>query len=324
MRFVMRNNLLQYLYKKHINVDYRKLVGFLLSFVILYFLFRNISFEKMMLAARHVSIPLWIGGFLFFGLIKLINTYRYKRLFLIRQNFGKMYSLISYCNFILGVLPFRSGEISYLKLLKDKFKIPTAKSIPRILVLRVFDYIVVGILFFISIIYASRYFKFDIISKITGGFIFILLFIFLIILIIVLLSQKQKFKNNFIILGYKEVKNIVAKDSFIIFLLSLSYWMARNLMGYFLLYSLGIKINFCLFLFINNIVLLMGLIPISAFFGFGIIEAGFSFFLVRVGYNYSQVVPIILIWHVIIFIITIIYGAAGFILLSFFKNKDLS
>jgi hypothetical protein len=67
--------------------------------------------------------------------------------------------------------------------------------------------------------------------------------------------------------------------------------------------------------------LLIGLFPIKTFADFGIFEGGWAYFLVLVGFNYQDVLPIIINFHILSLLPAIIYGFIGWLMLKFIFDK---
>ena len=121
----------------------------------------------------------------------------------------------------------------------------------------------------------------------------------------------------------KALKEIRIKSIFVPLVLTFVYWIVRMYMGYFILSSLGLKINFISIIFINGVTMIVSLIPIQTFAGFGIFEGSWAYLLTQLGYNSVEVLPKILTFHIVIVLITIIYGVLGFIFTFILNNKKI-
>jgi uncharacterized membrane protein YbhN (UPF0104 family) len=127
--------------------------------------------------------------------------------------------------------------------------------------------------------------------------------------------------KRFLVTARQEVSNIKIRTVIILLGLSFVYWLIRNFMGYVIITSLGIPLDFITVIFINSVLILIAMIPIQTFAGFGLFEATFAYFLVQMGYQYEAIMPVLLMFHLIIFIVMIIYGAYGFLSLRFMRTK---
>jgi uncharacterized protein (TIRG00374 family) len=119
----------------------------------------------------------------------------------------------------------------------------------------------------------------------------------------------------------KDFRSMTFRRIFILLLFTLIYWLLRIVMGYIILYSLGLKVGFIPIIFINGITILISLIPIQTIAGFGIFEFSWGYLLSQMGYVYDSILPIILVLHIIIFLTTALYGLIGFFILLLKKDN---
>lgn len=297
-----------------------------LPLLILFLLFREINLLTLDLSKFSLSI-LVVSIILFF-FIKLINTYRYSNIYNLKPS-QKLYSLLCYSNMMLSLVPLRLGEFSYIHGFKKYFNVSYQEATQKLFLIRFIDYIVVYSLLLISSIYVS--------ANLRGDYIGILSIFFSISLILALgiliwlTKSDYIFKNkrlNGILITLKKGAKGISSTSMgrltVIILQTLFYWTLRLILGYVCLLLLGINISIFYFVFISLFFLLVGLLPIQTFANFGIFEAGWAYFLVNIGYNYSEVLPLLLVYHFILLIPMFVYGSISYILLKISFKTDKS
>jgi len=294
-------------------------LSIILTIGILFFLFRKINYDLIYLF-KGLSISLLIVSLFLFFIIKVINTIRYSSVYSIAPSI-KLFSLLSFSNLMLSIIPFRAGEFSYIKGLKKYFGISYSKSSIGLIGIRVIDYIIVYILFIFSSFFIGISNQNNLIGKIS--IFFTLSLISCLILVLVLIKIKSKIKNkklmkifNFFKEGIISFKKTPIKKFFIIFCTSISYWLLRIYLTYVIFIFLNIDLSFIKIIFVSLTLMLIGLFPIQTIGGFGIFEAGWTYFLILFGFTYEDILPKILIYHFLIFIPAIIFGIIGYMYLK--------
>ena len=126
-------------------------IGTLLSLVIILFLFRYISFKSIIETIKTLRISSLIIAFLIYLLIYILRAVRFKKVSDL-SNLKDTFSIVCIHNFLNNVLPFKSGELSYPLLIKNKFGIKASQSISDLLFLRFFDLISFCLILFISLL----------------------------------------------------------------------------------------------------------------------------------------------------------------------------
>ena len=305
-----------------------KIYPLIFSVILIYFLANKLEAYNFVEQVSNIQWQLVFLVLTVFGGIKISNTFRYGYLYGIKEK-NKLFWVLCFCNAFLSLLPFRLGEVSYIKYFKDYFGISRSIVARKLILLRFFDLVAVYLLFIISSFYVS--------SVIRGGVVwYISLFIFIGLIVgsaafslIFIFNRKKIFKNNkyyqAIFNFVREVKSeFYSTDKSVIislFIHSSFYWLLRISLGFLVLRFLGLDLNFFLVAFVSLLLLLIGLFPIKTFADFGIFEGGWAYFLVLVGFNYQDVLPIIINFHILSLLPAIIYGFIGWLMLKFILDK---
>ncbi len=276
------------------------------------------------------KIRQWIVAMvlLMFGWIKLTNTFRYSYLYKINEK-RKLFWVLCFCNAFLSLLPFRLGEASYVKYFKDYFNIPRSIVVKKLVLLRFFDLIIVYLLFFVASFYVGSIVKGNVVGYVSLFIFTGLCFGLLLFFVIFRLSKNTLFINNryykkiltIIKQAQRELLSVDKKLSIMLFFYSFIYWFLRIFLGFLVLQFLGLSLSFFLVAFVSLLLLLIGLFPIKTFADFGIFEGSWTYFLVLIGFNYQEVLPIIIDFHILSLLPAIVYGLIGWLMLRFSLNK---
>jgi uncharacterized protein (TIRG00374 family) len=305
-----------------------KTYPFFFSLILIYFLIRELKGYNLIENFSEIQWWVIVLPIVFFGLIKLSNTFRYAYLYKIKER-KKLFLILSFCNAFLSLLPFRLGEISYIKYLKDHFEIPRSTILKKLVLLRFFDLVTVYLLFLISSFYVGSNIKGGIVSYVSI-LIFVGLLIGIVIFSIIFLFNKNKLvkENKYyqkILIFFQETKrelgNASKKSIIILLTQSLFYWFLRIFLSFLILNFLGLNLSFFLVAFVSLLLLLIGLFPIKTFADFGVFEGGWAYFLVLIGFEYQEVLPVIINLHILLILPITIYGFGGWLLLKLYSKS---
>jgi glycosyltransferase 2 family protein len=272
-----------------------------------------------------INIYILLFSLIFFSFIKLVNTIRYA--YLCNIKFApKLFFILCYSNMMLSILPFRTGELSYIRELKKNYNKSYKNSAKNLIILRFLDYVVIFLIFLISSLFVAVKVRNDYV-KIISIIFFISLIVFFILLKslksgkIINITKNKKINKLFKIFneGSQSILKTSKKEITILFLISFIYWILRLMMGYIILLMLGVKLSFAVVIFISLLMLLIGLLPINTIGSFGIFEGGWTYFLVNFGYSYNQALPLSIQYHVVLFIVPLIYGVTSYLILKIRK-----
>lgn len=292
-------------------------------FVLALIIHQVASFEDL----KHVKIPLssvLICAVLFF-IIKATNTLRYGFIFKINAG-GLLFFILCYANMMVSLLPFRAGEIFYATELKKKFGLAYVKSVGGLVAIRFFDYICVFLLLIFFVFYLASEIDVSISQIVIAAT--ALLFITTLAVALVgfsaekLLRYKKLLKAKiFISEAVQEIKRITLSDILRLGMLTIIYWLLRLGMGYVVLYSLDFSLSFALYSLISLVLLFVGLIPIKLFGDFGIFEGGWIAMLGLWGVDPARALPVIISYHLIIFLTPMLFGLIAMCLLLLHNKK---
>ena len=297
------------------------------TILLIYLLFGQLGLPNLSLltAAPHV----FLFTLIFFPIIELVNVFRYSRAFEVKFCF-KLFNLSNFANMIVGIMPMRVGEISYVYGLKKYFAVNYSKGVKKLFLVKVADLAVIYLLLLTSSFFVAISIAHEFMFYVSLFFIIIFLGLGAFTLAAAKFSISKRLKKypkiaklirlieESVLQAFKIKKRKLA----VIFLLSLIYRLLRLLMGFVVLYMIGVQLDVFVVIFIGLAILFIDLIPIRTLANFGLFEAGFAYFLVQLGFDYAFALNKTLIFHIVIFIPSIVYGSIGYLLIKIGKSKN--
>ena len=145
---VVHQTLITHLLMYPITISFvsKKLLKYFLSLIIsagiLFLLLKSVDPQKIVetLSAMDNSLIVWIV--LFYAGMLVFRTLRYRVLFGSAIPFVKLFGIVNVYNFLNEFLPFRSGELAYLYMIRQA-GVPAGKNVSSLIVVRVLDFLVV-------------------------------------------------------------------------------------------------------------------------------------------------------------------------------------
>lgn len=293
----------------------------IISLLFLYFLikiFGGIDINKI---NSFLETKIILISALIYLAIKIINSFRYNLVFKIR-GFFKTIFILFYCNFILSLIPFRIGEISYVTSFKKYYNISSKKSIANLIIIRLFDYFSICFLSAIALLLSLKRGDLIFSDKLFTYPLYAAIIISVILVFLVLFLQKGgAFLEK--IRGYVDFSKISKKEIFFASLWSILYWILRFNLGIYLVNAAGINIGYFEIFFISTLMMIVSLIPIQTFAGFGIFEGGWVGALVLFGISKDGLLEKVMAVHVLGLINVITFGFISYtVMLVYNYNKN--
>ena len=134
-----------------------------IALVAVYFLLSSIELRRIPEALGQIPIQTLIIGFLMYIFFVLMKTLRFKSILNLDLPLKRFFPIISLHTFWTNILPMRTGDISYIYLLKSREKVSGTKSVASLMVVSVLDILLQLIL----IVGIAWYFKSRLASKIS-------------------------------------------------------------------------------------------------------------------------------------------------------------
>jgi len=131
--------------------------------VAVYFLLSSIELRRIPEVLSRIPIPTLVIGFLMYLFFVLLKTLRFQSILNITLSLKRFFPIIALHTFWTNLLPMRTGDISYIYLLKSREQVSGTKSVASLMVVSVLD-ILLQLMLIVGI---AWYFKSRLASKIS-------------------------------------------------------------------------------------------------------------------------------------------------------------
>lgn len=321
----------------------------LISLGLVVFLSLKLDFKELLKILKEASIPWILLGVLLFAVQILIGMLRFKHLLGIKPDLQwKIYGLQATYSVLKYWLPGFFGEVSILYLFKKSLKIDYSKSSHALFVVRVFDTMLLFLIFTLAFLFFFRDFLFySGYLKYIMKSLFVLMLICLAVIFFMIAGRKFIFKflnfrffrenhwgkkiNLFVIGFLSHFKASLSLRSILrLSGLSLLMWFSNYLIFVVSVRAIGINLRYTEIFFVYLILWPIQLLPVRGPGNLGTHELGWVIALSLLGYSRgsasliafgTHAVFIIIILVIFVFI-TIVYGKRTFLMMiNSFKNK---
>jgi len=269
-----------------------------------------------------------------FGLYVLSYLFRALRFYILldrKVGIKNLFAIICAHNLANNLLPLRTGELSFVYLVGKNHRIPIHRSIAILTIARIFDFITIGLIFFISVSLLSEVPEiiFNIIWMIS------LSFLFTIIVLLILIYNKNisnalriflsrigaiKFKPlNFFMTLFNKIFEIFSdinqskKQATLLILISITVWILNFTMGYLLVIKMGMLLDIWSILVGFTFSVLISILPVHGVGGFGTMEGAWAIIFIALGAGKEIAISTGFAYHIIIIIFTIFAGVYGLV-----------
>ncbi len=323
--------------------DLLKIVlSLIVSIILVFLLMSQITLSDIIKILTEIPFEYLLAAFFVYITFNLFRALRFQ-LLVTKISFWDML-LINFINgFLLNVMPSRTGDLSYLYLLKKK-DVPLRESLSTLLVARIFDIIALAALFLISVLMLGE----NVPSVIADISVFVLLLLILLISLVVVLyygvksawvkelckkfleaTKLRKFKildfiaNKFSELADGFAKINIGKKIFELTVYSLCIWVFGYINYFVLMEGIGIHLSIWTVFIGAAFVALSSLLPVQGLAGFGVVEGAWAIAFFTLGVPKELAIASGFVFHIIRLIFATILGVISFVILKFLeKNKN--
>lgn len=310
---------------------YTKFIAFILTFILVAILFTQVSITDIFFTMIKINPFFLLAGFTLYIGSYWFRAWRFHILLNNEVSTGDLFYIECVHNMMNNLLPARTGELSYIYLLKKVNTRTTGQGIATLIIARIFDIITLAGFFFCAIILVR-----DVPAIIYQAIWLIAICIFLLIIILVMLlwygrefeKWVQKAAVFFHIdktrgvqfflkrgdetvdcLGQIDMHNILTYCLFS----SLLIWGLSFGMIYLLLAGLGFNLSFILIIIGITFLSLTTLLPIQGIAGFGTTELVWTIVFVPLGLSMDDAIISGFCYHIILIIFFITLGIYGWL-----------
>ncbi|MDO8620906.1 MAG: lysylphosphatidylglycerol synthase transmembrane domain-containing protein [Candidatus Levybacteria bacterium] len=259
----------------------------IITAITIYLLWQFSGGNNLLKTFKNINPIIAILAFFIYILTLVAKAFRYR--FILKNKIGinKLLSIVSIHSFWNNILPFKSGEITYLYMINEEKNISNGENVTSLLLTRVFDVLII-----LTFLLISGFFIFhknsNILESVPPTFIISILISGVAILAGTIFYRLKlskifsniSFKNSFLnkcsriisetFLALNQIRDI--RRLFIFTTLSFSVWILDTLFIWAILLSAGFHFSIIEAAFVGIFPVLAGLIPINLVGNFGAFE----------------------------------------------------
>ena len=306
---------------------------------VLFLLSLQVSLSSLAAVFGNLSWSWFAGGVFIFFLSTILRAWRLKYLGMRQVSLRTLMNISFFHYFLSGLLPWRSGEFSFLYFSKKDGKVPFPVAVSALIISRLFDFlsviiwVIVGIVF----VFPEKIVNFDPLVVSVGALLLAFTMVFLSLLfgrefiqrVVFSISQTlglQRFELSRKIAErwhkfsseVELVKN--HKTLSLVFALTLPAWFLIGLVTLFFMRGLGFSAGLWQMVFITSFPPIATLLPLGAFGNFGTIEAGWSLGLITIGFPSGSALTLSVALHLLTILMQLI-GVLYALALRAWKNN---
>lgn len=298
----------------------------ILSAIILYFLFREVSITRTWTVLKNINIYALFASFFLYIITTLLKSLRLKKTLRNHMNTGKAFRMMSINLMLTNILPFKTGEFSLLYMLR-KHGVKYRNSIAYLVILRLIDFISIMLIFLGSMILMGFFLDTIIFLVIIAAFMFLVILLYTFIyhnqallrifsrITSLLKLQRLKVVKELLEKGRmvsEHITHLKSRNSLIkIFLYSITTWFVGIVNLFILIRGLGIDFGFGKTLLASSLQVILGNLPIQGLAGFGTYEGFWVLSFGLLGMSQDTAIITSVNTHIILLAKTIIVGSTA-------------
>jgi len=313
-----------------------KILSFIFAAAILYILLIQIDYLDVLTVLRQVKLSYLFAAFGVYLLLGLVRGIRFRFLLQGKIDFLAILKIVFIHGLMINAMPSRTGELSYIYLVRKNSPIGLGSNLASLFVARIFDTLIVVFLMLLSLILAASSFinisqllPLALIAFVLAVAVF-LLFIFwetkviwLLTLLFSLLRLNRFALGNKVLTKIQEAISSVAQVRqrrvfLTTTLLTFLVWFINFFIIWMTALGFGLNINFWQAIFIGALTTLASIIPFYTIGNFGIFEGSATLALLALGFSSAVAISFSFVVHLIGIAITIVPGIVAYV---FLKNK---
>ncbi len=302
----------------------KKAVLILVSIVLVVYLMRQINVREVFAALLRVPPLYLLAAFVLFILGHFFRAVRFKILLRDKATLGGLFSIESVHTAALAFMPLRSGEFSFLYLIKKEYGVEYPIGAAALVLGKALDFMVVHSLFFLSVSSLPRVPSFyrELLPW-AGGLFFITVALLVLMgrsrqvyAVLPVFFREGRFLNNALMENVKKVfkgaEIIRSKSTLAMSLITtLVIWSMLYGSGFILYRGIGLKLTFLEITFITTSFTVFTNLPIHSPGGFGTIESFWTLLLVALGVPKTEAIATGFATHLITIGFTLLFMLYG-------------
>ena len=311
-------------------ISKKKVISIIITFLLLGIILSQIRIEDLIITVKSINKTYLVLGFLLYSFSYVLRGIRFHILLDKKISLTDLFHVVCVHNLINSILPARSGELSYIYILRKYHAKSTGEGVATLMVARVLDFIAISLLFFVSSLFIT-----DLPEMFSSIIWLVVLFTCLLaIFLIILLYAGEAFLNfsNAIFIAFKLDQNVLVKfflrkaneivgnfeniknsgKMIELCIISFIIWLTLYFLNYVLIRSLDINIGFFEVLLASTFVVFMSVLPVQGLGGFGTYEVGWTIGFVGVGLSKELAINSGIVVHIIGIVYYVLLGLYGY------------
>ena len=299
--------------------------------IAVYLLWQFNGSNNLLKTFKNINPIIAILAFFLYILTLVAKAFRYRFILKNKISINKLLSIVSIHSFWNNILPFKSGEITYLYMINEEKNISNGENVISLLLTRVFDVLIILIFLLISVFFIFHN-NSKFLESVPLTFVVSILILGVAILLSVIFYRYKlskffsnlSFRNSFLakgsriisetFLAFNQIRGI--RRLSILTILSFSVWILDTLFIWATLFSVGFRFSVIEAAFIGVFPVLAGLIPINLVGNFGAFEGTVTGGLVLLNISIETAFSLSFVLH----IQTLLFSSALFIFAFWYRN----
>ena len=317
-------------------------IGVLLAGVLLFFILQSVDMEALRNTFAMVSWPLFALSAGFYALNSFVRAIRFRYALYGKLSASALLSVVFILSFLNSVLPTRTGELSYVYLVRKLKHDSVPENVASLVVSRLYDVICASLFVLSSIAFISPIFM-------NGEKLIIVLGVLCAVSVVISCALLFKsdwvrkffhavFSWNFfkkfqwfqamgsVILDIENSISRMSGSSFSIplFLLAFLSWFLNFIHLWLLLLSIHLPLSFWASVFIFALPGMIAFLPLQPIFGIGTFEASLSVGFLVLGFSAETALQSSIVLHAGLFAMTGFFAILGFCLYLLYNTHRKS
>ena len=307
-----------------------KISAVVITFALVAILLSQIQVADIIVTLAGIDPLYLIAGFILYVCSYFFRALRFYILLNREVGLRDLFNIVCVHNMVNNILPARTGELSYIYLLKKLHNKKTGEGIATLFVARVFDFISISLLFFVSALMIQD--LPEIIMKAVWAIAFLMVFIVVFLVAMLYFGEsffnivrrffrrfnleEKHFADYLLRKGEETVESfekIKTNGQVIgIITVSIGIWVSVYALNYMLVLAMHINLEFFAVLLGSTFLIFATILPIQGIGGFGTYEGGWVVGFMAVGLTKDVAISSGFVVHVIGIFYYVLLGLYGY------------
>lgn len=312
-------------------LHFAKASAFIVTSALLALLLSRVEFADLLTTLKSIDPGYVLLGLGAYASCYLFRALRFNVLLNKEVRVADLFAIVCVHNMMNGIMPARTGELSYIYLLKKLHKKSLVDGAATLVLARMMDLISISIFFFAAVVLAG-----ELPGMISGllsaialsGAVVVLAFFVLVIggrsSVEALHRLTMRFNLDSVDVIRRSINGLRVAEGrieavrnrkvlFLVITISLGIWTSQYLMYYILLWGLGLELTFALIVLGTTFAIFTSIAPVPSIGSFGVYEGLWSIAFVSLGFPKETAIATGFAIHIIFIAYFIFLGLTGLI-----------